>query len=202
MKAAVRLWLLGLGIVSPGCALVEDAGRNFCVALKTPLEIHRERVRNEKWAENSWQMICEKDGPAAHSADFAHGFKDGFAEYLFRGGDGEPPLVAPLKYRDIRYQNPAGYRAIQDWFDGFRLGAVTAGQRRLGNGSRGRRRWDRPNFMRLRRRWRVTPSSRRRSWYPSWLLRRRHPSCRPSRLSRNRKSRRVEIPAALSECNR
>ena len=126
MKSARALWLLGLSIACSGCALVEDAGRNFCVAVSTPAEVHREKARNEKWAEASWQMTCMKDGPGTHSVDFARGFKDGFAEYLFRGGDCEPPIVAPLHYRHARYQTPQGYQAIQDWFEGYRLGATTA----------------------------------------------------------------------------
>ena len=58
--------------------------------------------------------------------DHAEGFKDGFAEYLFRGGDGESNLVAPLHYRQIKYQSPEGYAAIQDWFSGYRHGASAA----------------------------------------------------------------------------
>jgi hypothetical protein len=126
MRPSYALWLLGLSIAGSGCALVEDGSRNLFVAISTPIEVHREKARNEKWAEAAWQTAIMRDGPGTHTEDYARGFKDGFAEYLFRGGDGEPPLVAPLRYRQIRYQNPQGYQAIQDWFAGYRHGAAAA----------------------------------------------------------------------------
>ena len=126
MRPSYALWLLGMSMAGSGCALVEDGTRNVCLAISTPIEIHREKARNEKWAEAAWQNVCMKDGPTTHAADFARGFKDGFAEYLFRGGNSEPPLVAPLRYRHIRYQTGHGYQAIQDWFAGFRTGASAA----------------------------------------------------------------------------
>jgi hypothetical protein len=118
--------MLGLSIAGPGCALVEDSSRNLFVAVSTPIEVHREKARNDRWAEAAWQTVVMKDGPCAHSEDFARGFKDGFAEYLFRGGDCEPPLIAPLHYRQYRFQTAKGYQAIQDWFAGYRSGATAA----------------------------------------------------------------------------
>jgi hypothetical protein len=123
MRPARALLLLGLSIVSSGCALMEDATRNAYVALSTPYEVHREIARNRRWAEAAWLMA---GGQEPHSEDYAQGFKDGFVEYLYRGGDGEPPLVAPLHYRHARYQTPLGYQAIQDWFAGYRQGAAAA----------------------------------------------------------------------------
>src|SRR5687768_1746647 len=98
MKAA-RALLLACTIACPGCALVEDGTRNFCVALCTPVEVHREKTRNKQWAEEAWLQYCGTDTARSISPDYADGFKAGYAEYLFRGGDGEPPIVAPLHYR-------------------------------------------------------------------------------------------------------
>jgi hypothetical protein len=70
--------------------------------------------------------VCSSGAPGKPSEDYAHGFKAGFAEFLFRGGDGEPPLMPPLRYRDIRYQNERGYSAVQDWFAGYRHGSTLA----------------------------------------------------------------------------
>jgi hypothetical protein len=126
MRPSCALWLLGLSMAGSGCALVEDSSRNLFVAVSTPIEVHREKARNEKWAEAAWQTAVMRDGPQTHTEHYARGFKDGFAEYLFRGGDGEPPLVAPLRYRQIGYQNPQGYQDIQDWFAGYRHGATAA----------------------------------------------------------------------------
>jgi hypothetical protein len=126
MRPAHALWLLGLSIALSGCALVEDASRNIHVACATPREERQEKARNQEWAEEAWQTVCKDAGASGHSPDFAQGFKDGFAEYLFRGGNGELPLAAPLRYRDVGYQNPQGYQAIQDWFEGYRLGSARA----------------------------------------------------------------------------
>src|SRR5207237_1248141 len=67
----------------------------------------------------------------------AVGFKEGFAEFLYQGGDGEPPPLPPQKYRSIRYQTPEGYQAVEAWFAGYRHGAAEArksGQRELVTG--------------------------------------------------------------------
>jgi hypothetical protein len=126
MKRAYALALLGFTTLSQGCALLQDTSRNLCAVVTDCTEAHREKTRDRQWAEAAWQTVCMKDGPVAHSADFAMGFKDGFAEYLYRGGNGEPPLMAPQRYRRLRYQNPQGYQLIHDWFDGFRFGAASA----------------------------------------------------------------------------
>jgi hypothetical protein len=126
MKPTQAILLLGLSIACSGCALVQDACRNAWVNCSTPYEEHRETARNREWAEAALQTACAQGKLGGISEDFASGFKDGFVEYLFRGGEGLPPLVAPYRYRNIRYQNPQGYQAIQDWFTGFRVGAATA----------------------------------------------------------------------------
>jgi hypothetical protein len=126
MRPLFALVLFGLSSLSSGCALFVDASRNFAVSLARPVERARERHRNYRWAEQAWAETCAADGAEPRSPDYAAGFKDGFAEYLFRGGNGEPPLVASLCYRGARYQTPQGYQAIQDWFTGYRHGASVA----------------------------------------------------------------------------
>ena len=126
MRPLLALSWFGLSLVCSGCALIEDANRNLLVALTTPIETHKEIARNKRWAETAWQKICMNSGPRQFSRDYAHGFRDGYADYLFRGGDGEPPLLAPLHYRHLRYQTPQGYLAVEDWFAGYRHGAAVA----------------------------------------------------------------------------
>src|SRR5262249_24203989 len=118
MRPALALLLLGLSVASPGCALVEDVSRNFCVSLSRPIAENREYVRAREWADEAWQRTGMMDGLGRSSGDYANGFEDGFAEYLYRGGDGEPPLLPPPHYRHLRNQSPEGYQAAQDWFAG------------------------------------------------------------------------------------
>jgi hypothetical protein len=126
MRPAIALSLLGLSVCCSGCALVEDGARNVCVSMWRPIEEHREKHRNRRWAEAAWQTASCEGAHGSHSGDYAKGFKEGFAEFLFRGGDGEPPLAAPWHYRKLRYQTENGHRAIEDWFAGYRHGAATA----------------------------------------------------------------------------
>src|SRR5436190_20867042 len=120
MRLAFALLLFGLSVGSSGCALTEDAFHNICYSITTPVEVHREMARNRQWAEDAWASASWSNQNGRYTEDYAFGFKDGYAEYLFRGGDGEPPLMAPRHYRHVRYQNPQGYQAIQDWFAGYR----------------------------------------------------------------------------------
>ena len=124
MKYALPL--LGLSLLSSGCALVEDMHRNAWLSLCTPMDTHKEVARNRRWAESAWCDFATKDSIGHRSTDYADGFKDGYAEYLYRGGDGEPPLVAPLRYRHARFQTPQGYQMIEEWFAGYRHGASVA----------------------------------------------------------------------------
>jgi hypothetical protein len=60
------------------------------------------------------------------SKDFACGFKDGYARYLYEGGPLEPPPLAPRCYWNSCYENPEGHQAMLDWFAGWREGAAVA----------------------------------------------------------------------------
>lgn len=126
MKHALGMALFVLSMTGSGCALMQDGARNAYWTLKKPIEEHREKERNRRWADTAWQQVCKSGAPGKPSEDYALGFKAGFAEFLFRGGDGEPPLMPPLRYRDIRYQNEQGYSAVQDWFAGYRHGSGMA----------------------------------------------------------------------------
>jgi hypothetical protein len=88
------------------------------------VEDHAERQRNKKWAAAAWRDV-HAQAPGL-SADYGAGFREGFAQYLYQGGNGEPPLLPPPHYRKLRYQTPEGYQAIADWFAGYRHGAAVA----------------------------------------------------------------------------
>jgi hypothetical protein len=122
MKPLVTRFLFGLSLLNSGCAVFVDGARNLAVSITTPAEQKREWKRNYQLAEDALQA----QGEVLHSPDFAAGFKDGYAEFLYRGGSGEPPPVAPRRYRHFNYQTPEGYQAIADWFAGYRRGAAAA----------------------------------------------------------------------------
>jgi hypothetical protein len=115
MRVRRALFGIGLGLLSTGCSLVHNA---TCVAVnrvKQSCEDCWEQQRNAHWAERAWQRV-QSAGGGRYSNAYAQGFKEGFADYLYEGGDGEPPPLPPKKYRVLRAQSPAGYQAAEDWF--------------------------------------------------------------------------------------
>jgi hypothetical protein len=132
MRGKLTLLVLALTMFSPGCALIKDGVHGVSTSISDCVDDARERRRNWKCAEGTWQQIRASD-PLAYSRDYAQGFKEGFAEYLYSGKE-DPPAVAPAQYRRFSYQTPQGYRAIEDWFAGYRYGvaaAIETGYRRL-----------------------------------------------------------------------
>jgi hypothetical protein len=148
MRGRFALLVLTLGFIGSGCIVVKDGGHSASVAEST--EEARERTRNRQWAEAAWQKICVAQPQRAASPDYAQGFKDGFTEHLCSGQE-QPPRSAPARYRAITYQSPQGYRAIEDWFDGYRHGiaaAIESGYRRWVTGPSVQSAYDRPVMQR------------------------------------------------------
>ena len=130
MRSRYRIWVIGLGLLcGGGCGLAEQSINVASYKINQRIQEHEERAATAL-ADEAWQAVCAARPDLAKSADYAAGFKDGFAEDVWRGGTGEPPPMPPLKYRDIRYQTPSGYQAIEAWFSGYRQGGQggTAGR--------------------------------------------------------------------------
>jgi hypothetical protein len=85
-----------------------------------------ERRRDYRLAEEAWQVVAQENPDHPYSPDYVNGFMDGFADYLYAGGTGEPPPLPPRQYWRITYETPQGHQAIEDWFAGFRFGATIA----------------------------------------------------------------------------
>jgi hypothetical protein len=114
--------LVAMCACSSGCALICDATSLMVFKARESIEDCHENVRNHKWAEEAWVHVKAGTPGVPFSKDYAQGFKDGFAYFLFRGGNGEPPPLPPNSYRKVAYQTPQGYQAIEDWFAGYRHG--------------------------------------------------------------------------------
>jgi hypothetical protein len=126
LRSSTVLGVVALSLSLSGCALFQDA---VCL---TTYRVHEcvadccESSRNRKWAKLAWRNVQCANPEAAYSKDYEAGFEDGFAHFLYRGGNGEPPPLPPRHYRKITYQTPQGYRAIENWFEGYRHGAAVA----------------------------------------------------------------------------
>jgi hypothetical protein len=131
MRGRYALLVLTLGLFSSGCIVVKDLATSGTTD-SNESDDARERTRNRQWAETAWQQNCSAHPQRIVSPDQAQGFKDGFAEHLYSGQE-KPPRSAPARYRAVEYQTPQGYRAIEEWFDGYRYGiamAIESGCRR------------------------------------------------------------------------
>jgi hypothetical protein len=125
MRLFLTLAITGFALGGSGCALV-DGVRVTTNRTKETMEDSAEWKRDKKWADDAWVRARQDDPNVPQSGDFNAGFHEGFATYVYRGGNGEPPPLPPRHYRALKYQTPQGYQAIENWFDGYRYGASVA----------------------------------------------------------------------------
>ena len=128
--------LLGLLVcVSlPGCSVCQNARRTL---LDEPATFSWKTDRRQSvkvyrsWADQAWRQQCSAGcGQSAsggyQSRAYVAGFKDGFVDFVFAGGSGEPPPLPPRRYWNVGARNPRGHAGAADWFAGFRHGAQVA----------------------------------------------------------------------------
>jgi hypothetical protein len=127
MRRGVAFIVLLLSPLSGGCAGLFHIGtRNLLyeahLEKDSLIEQHYFRhLAQQAWAEN--QQNC----PGKHFApDYECGFKDGFVDYLYAGGNGEPPALLPKRYLRYHEQRNRGCQGLMDWYTGFRHGAAVA----------------------------------------------------------------------------
>jgi hypothetical protein len=121
--------LLAMGM--PGCSVCRDFQRTM---LKEPAEFSwkLDRRRSVKmyreWADEAWKTCCAGCGvsPDGITQEYEAGFRDGFVEYVYAGGTGEPPPAPPRKFWNAGFRDEEGRAAAQFWFKGYRHGASVA----------------------------------------------------------------------------
>lgn len=129
LVALLGVWLLGVSL--SGCALTNETHRVFALAKRTTHIEPRffEYVQSDRVAQREARLLAEQAWAEAAptvpnaSPDYENGFLEGFADYLYRGGSGEPPVIPPRGYWHLRFLNQFGKVSINDWYDGFRAGA-------------------------------------------------------------------------------
>jgi hypothetical protein len=113
-------------VLGSGCAMYTTATRNLFEAVVDSADDCAALRRNRKLADEAWKEVVVGNPGVAYSPDYAHGFKDGYAGTLEEGGKPVPPTVPPWRYRRPKFQTPAGYQAIEDWYAGFNHGTAAA----------------------------------------------------------------------------
>ncbi|TWT37083.1 hypothetical protein KOR34_20300 [Posidoniimonas corsicana] len=112
-----------------GCLSV--CNNAYRTLIKEPKEFSWRKDRCESrtlyasWAAGAWAEQ-RSNGTPCQSADFALGFQDGFVEYCYAGGSGEPPPIPPRPYWNSLNRVAPLDKSAYEWFDGYRLGARVA----------------------------------------------------------------------------
>lgn len=127
----MRFFVLAIAVCSlgSGCSMLHSGCQTLVVE---PVKYcfhkddHRTKVQSRRLAAATWTRIERASPPRTYSPDYELGFMDGFTDYIFAGGTGNPPPVPPRQYWKLRYQTPAGHLAVQDWYAGFRHGSMEA----------------------------------------------------------------------------
>jgi hypothetical protein len=117
------------GACLSGCSVWQDAGRTM---LREPAEyawkLDRKRSLGvyRQWADEAWAMQSGSCAEVGSVDDYALGFRDGFVDYVYAGGEGEPPPVPPRKFWNIGWRKDQNDAAAYEWFAGYRHGAQAA----------------------------------------------------------------------------
>jgi hypothetical protein len=135
VRSLLLVLAAGLAVLPAGCEVVLLAARNAASEPALACDALTLACRARRLARDAYdQQLDRHPGCPPPPADFAHGYRDGYADLLLNGGPGEPPAVPPGCYRHHQFATPDGYHAVELYFDGFRRGAADAiagGQRRL-----------------------------------------------------------------------
>jgi len=127
MRAKRIVFALVLCTLATGCNIYKYSVYNMFTASVSTANEACNLTQNCLAAEEAWKEEKTKACPEAnYSHDYAHGFKDGYADFLDYGGSGLPPATLPILYRTTCYQTPEGHRAIEDYYAGFAHGAASA----------------------------------------------------------------------------
>ncbi|MCA9234812.1 MAG: hypothetical protein KDA44_05050 [Planctomycetales bacterium] len=128
LRSSVFVCALAI-VAAAGCTVCQHAKRTL---FEEPAQYSakRDRPRSVKlyreWADQQWQLFAGDCGHEVASEEFEAGFRDGFVDYVYAGGTGEPPPLPPRKFWNAAYRNPDGHVGSADWFNGYRTGAAIA----------------------------------------------------------------------------
>ncbi len=78
------------------------------------------------WADAVWYEESQGCPELAGRAEYGVGFRDGFVDYVYAGGTGEPPPVPPRHLWNVDFRSEEGHQRAEDWFAGYRHGAQVA----------------------------------------------------------------------------
>ncbi len=127
----VQRWVIVLGLLclTPGCSVLYLAKRTVKYEPREydiTLEEADACEQYANWSKNAWSEYQSQNSGVPTSADYHDGFRNGFVDYCFAGGSGEPPPIPPRRFWRTMYRNVAGDQSFADWSAGFRAGSGAA----------------------------------------------------------------------------
>lgn len=125
--------LLSLTLLVPvlgltGCTVCQNVHRTV---FEEPSRFNwkHDRVRSRElylqWADQAWRSGAGAEA-TCNSPTYLTGFREGFADFVYGGGNGEPPAVPPREFWNADLRNERGQTLAELWFAGYRHGARVA----------------------------------------------------------------------------
>jgi hypothetical protein len=130
-------WPIVVCLVS-GCTVCENASRTMKyepAAFSWKHDRKRSLEIYARWADQAWAEEVARRPDMPPERDYQFGFRDGFVDFVWAGGNGEPPPVPPRQFWNAMLRSPDGKQRADLWFEGYRHGARVArigGYRELG----------------------------------------------------------------------
>lgn len=127
--ATSLLLVVATAVGAGGCTVLDTARR---VAYDEPKVFADEEDKEislatyRSWGERVFRESGAYCPESLTAADYAWGFREGFAQYVFAGGSGDPPAMPPRHYWQSDFRNAEGAIAVKSWFEGYRRGAEAA----------------------------------------------------------------------------
>jgi hypothetical protein len=125
-------------VVMTGCTVCHNAMRTVChepAAFSWKHDRRRSVELYRQWADQAWAEELSQCPELFSQGDYAVGFRDGFVDFVYAGGTGEPPPVPPRQFWNAILRSPDGRQRADQWFAGYRHGAQVArdgGYREMG----------------------------------------------------------------------
>jgi hypothetical protein len=130
--------IVACSMLLSGCTVCQNAMRTMyhepkAFSWKDDRPRSVELYRN--MADQAWREELGHCPELLGEVDYAIGFRDGFVDFVYAGGNGEPPPIPPRQFWNAILRTPDGKRRADQWFAGYRHGARVArhgGYRELG----------------------------------------------------------------------
>lgn len=129
-----KRWAIGIlclpCIVFSGCSTICELARRTTIIEPSIFYWKDDKRRSlsvySSWADAAWAEEMPSCPEAGGRPDYGLGFRDGFVDYVYAGGTGEPPPVPPRYLWNVENRSPEGRQRSEDWFAGYRHGARVA----------------------------------------------------------------------------